>query len=784
MANATVNLALVKSGYVKQSNPYTVYTTNTSTQYQISDDNSGNKNYLYLGFAAMPSNLRHNVLVNMSITFAARAMANSVSYIYVHTSHDFNPSTLTYNNQPKTNYYGFQANITATTDNVLRNVTGVDSRSSPDLQTYYFFDSSRCVNIYSYDKSSSSSDDMIYAKTVLANGSNSYVTITYDNATKVKSQLKYSGLSKSTVNPSSEITTSWDLIQEDGSAFCADPTFAQVSAEFKYRVQGASQWNSISVSGNTKSVTIPAYTFSSGNTYEYYVSAVDEDGTQSNSSTRTFTTPATQITATNSPSSGYVNPRNATSFSWYYNSSLGTFQAGDTTLHWKESDSETWNDVAADTGATSITIPADTFTVRKTIQWYLSGTDVTGYASQTPQYSFSTQDAYFSSFPSSPVNTVEDGSSEITLRWTYISPNGTAARSYKILYKGSNDQDFTELTNQQGAANTFVVPANTFPSGEVEWYVMMFNADNYGHTDYCTHAKFINYAAPEAPSVYATETPFTTITWQSNNQEAYQIIADGKTYGPYFGTEKTYELPDYLEDGEHTIKIRILGAYGLWSNWSEVVITVENVPGSAVTLFAQSHIDTELSWETESETPNYLVFRDGKQIAKTNKTAFVDRFVTGEHSYYIINKLSDGNYTKSNEIDAGAILDTMYISLVNGGAWTKIRYNLVDQSDAGYEDSIDSTYNHLAGDVYPSATLGTYRESNVSLSAVFLYTEEEERKQFEALFGKLVIIKFKDGNVLFGVLDSWSKQARKHYWTGYTFTIRRVEWEDFVDDTD
>ena len=39
MANATVNLSLAKSGYVKQANPYTVYTTNTSTEYLISEDN-------------------------------------------------------------------------------------------------------------------------------------------------------------------------------------------------------------------------------------------------------------------------------------------------------------------------------------------------------------------------------------------------------------------------------------------------------------------------------------------------------------------------------------------------------------------------------------------------------------------------------------------------------------------------------------------------------------------------------------------------------------------------
>lgn len=496
-----------------------------------------------------------------------------------------------------------------------------------------------------------------------------------------------------------------------------------------------------------------------------------------------------QIAYQSGPTSGYKNPNTATTFEWKYEKTgdyycATEFSQVSASFFWKTASSDSYTEVAIQGNTKRVDISAGTFPTREQIQWYVEGTDADGTTSSTDVFSFSTTDAYISTTPLRPINSVEDGSSPITLSWTYTSPNGTTPTSYVIRYKGENDSEFTQLTYQQGSATTYIVPANTFPSGEVEWYVMMYNIDTYGHPDYCTHAKFINYAAPTAPVLSVEAVPFTRLNWQSASQEAYEIQADGKTYGPYFGTEKTFELPEYLEDGQHTVKVRVLGGFNLWSNWTPATVNINNVPGSAITLSAQSHIDTELSWETESETPDYLIFRDGKQIARTNKTAFTDRFVTGEHSYYIINKLSDGNYTKSNEIDAGAILDTMYISLVNGGAWTKIRYNLADQSDAGYEDSIDSTYNHLAGDVYPSATLGTYRESNVSLSAVFLYTEEEERKQFEALFGKLVIIKFKDGNVLFGVLDSWSKQARKHYWTGYTFTIRRVEWEDFVDDTD
>jgi hypothetical protein len=51
------------------------------------------------------------------------------------------------------------------------------------------------------------------------------------------------------------------------------------------------------------------------------------------------------------------------------------------------------------------------------------------------------------------------------------------------------------------------------------------------------------------------------------------------------------------------------------------------------------------------------------------------------------------------------------------------------------------------------------------------------------MFGQPVILKTRDGTVFVGVIDNWKKSHGKNHWTLYEFTLRRIEWEDYRDDT-
>ena len=776
----TVNLNAIKTGYVKKESAGAVFPTDPSTYYSIYGyrGNDNKSNMMYFRFSEMPSNLRHNVIQSAKLLFHIKRTGNVDIYAYLCES-DFDPNTLTYNNRPvakgTAKFYAHGGGAGAATEDLWFGV--YDFTGSPASFARY-----RTVYV---QQSNNLYEERATIRTVLTDNSPSYLQITYDESSFFKSKISYSSSQLTgNVNPTTEKNLTWDLVKDESSAsgYCADETWEQASAEFRYRIQGESTWQTISVTGTTKGVTIPAYTFATGNTYEYQISVTDEDGTVSETAVYIFTTPATQIVVTMAPTSGYVNPRNARVFSWLYQTTVGPYPAGNTSLFWRVTGSNSWTEAQAGYGENSLTIPANTFPVASTIEWYLSGTDSTGYASQTSVYSFSTSAGRVTATPVSPISTVESNNEEITLTWTYSSADGFAPSRFVLYWKLITDDSWTVLVDSATAATSYTAPAYTFTAGEIQWYVLPYNIDGVAGSG--DSASFIAYGAPEAPVVSAEAVPYTTVIWQATGQEAYEVQVDGTTYGPYFGTEKQFELPEKLEDGQHTIRVRIIGNYGLWSQYGTAVITVENQPGAEIVLTGTAGTDAALSWTTAASETDFLIYRDDVQIGHTAQTAFTDRLAVGEHRYYVVNKIANGNYSQSNEITLDSVADGTFIASLDGGEWLEIRYSMRDQRDPQYEQSAESFYDHIAGNQYPSVIVSGYRENKVTFSALFLAEQEEERKRFESLLGKAVILKLRDGTVFTAILDNWNKEIKKKHWTAYSFSLQRIEWEDYTDDTE
>lgn len=782
MANATVNLPITFTNYVRADAPYTVYKINNSSEYQINYMRVNGEIYLtaMLGkVAKMPNNLRHNILIGYQYVVAAHNTSPLYKFAVLYKIQNYDENTVNYNNG--TNTQGGLIGFRVEANTVLQNYTVTNNS---DAERAYELLSLGAVLLRSTDQSS---EGGLFSKAFLANGSTRpYIVIIYDNAAKIKSKVSYnSSQLTGTISNAVAKTLTWDLIRDTStyaSSYCADPTWNQASAVFKYRKAGESTWITRNVSGSTKSITIPAGTFQSGASYEYQITVTDEDGTVSSTSVYTFATAATKVTPSNAPTSGYANPRNPISFGWVYQSTAGgTIASGATTLHWRVSGAETWNDVQAAAGVNSLTIPANTFPTASTIQWYLSGSDSTGYASQTSIYSFSTAAGLVRATAISPSNTIESNNKPITFKWSYSSPDGFEPTRYLFLWKLVTDESYTTLIDSTDVVNEYTFPAYTFPAGEIKWCVNAYNIDGVKDVGYVK--TFISYGAPAAPVVYAEAIPFTTVEWQADDQQAYQIKVNDVIYGPYFGTEKIFSVPDKLEDGEHTIGVSVVGTYGLWSEWGTAIITVQNVPGEEIVLGGVPGVDNFLSWTTAEETSDFLIFRDGVQIGHTARTTFADRYASGEHSYQVLNRLTDGNYSESNTVTLKTTAAGTYITERVGGEWLEIKYSKMDMRDPEYEVSADGSFYHLAGDEWPSGSLSGHKESKVSFSALFLAEQATERKRFESLLGKEVILKFRDGTVFTTVLNNWKKKLKKLSWTAYSFTLQRIETEDYVDDT-
>lgn len=482
--------------------------------------------------------------------------------------------------------------------------------------------------------------------------------------------------------------------------------------------------------------------------------------------------------------SGYIDPYTEQVFEWEYDWSLqdsyyalGPIDQTSFTFYWGTSAAGPWTQITQATSEQSVTIPANTFPVG-TVYWKVSGTDGAGQTSETQVYTITTADAQAVASPVYPISRVIDESAPIEFKWNIANAYGNAATGADLEYS-TDSATWVPLGHVDGTANTFTAPDGTFTAGKYYWRVRSYNTDNVAGPWSATPT-FIYLVAPVVENLQATSEPFATITWQSAEQQAYKIEVDGVSLGTFFGPDKSYTLQDFLEDGEHTVQVAVQNSFSLWSETASYTFTVTNVPGDEVTLQGQFAIDAALYWYTESESSNFLVYRDGKKIGSSNSNIFTDRFVLGQHSYYVLNVLPGGYYTKSNVVTGTMKACTTVIdTLQEPSGWMELRLTANDPDEQIFSYQRTASLRHFTGSVYPILELAKYEDGSGTYDVAF--PDLPSAQAFEALKGKVVIIKSRGGNVVIGALLQLQKRVGD-FFIAYDFTVQRIAWEDFVDD--
>ena len=558
--------------------------------------------------------------------------------------------------------------------------------------------------------------------------------------------------------------------------------YSQQSAVFYWQKIPSEGYNEIPISGNIKRLVIPANTFPTSSKIRWYVEGTDAGGTTTRTGNKTFDTVTTRITPQNCPTSGYCDPRNPITFSWYYSSALGEYTQQSAVFYWREAGDEEWTEISISGDIQTLTIPANTFPVASAVEWYLAGTDTGGTTTMTEQYSFSTTAATAYAICVSPIGQVEDGTKPITLTWIVRNDDGSLPLRTVLEWKYDTESqlEWKTLLDTVNTDTEFTVPADTFSAGAVEWRVSAFNRDLIQGP--YNVASFVCLHSPEAPAgLAATPVPRTTVRWQAAGQEAYEVVIDGKTvakeYGP--GTY-TYQQNEPLEDGEHVIRVRVQGQFGLWSNWSETTILVQNEPGNAIQLSGVFGIDAQLVWSVSSEDPDATtnVYRDGKWIATLQNTLdFTDRLALGEHSYFVELWESDGNYSRSNTVTGTMATEATVIAETAGGDWMEINLSEKEGNRGSFFWQLEYAAKNVLGSAYPIIEVG----KSITLTGSYEcnFTEAEEARKFEALRGKSVIIKSHRDNMMSGVITNLDKQP-SHFYINYTFTLQQDSLEDFI----
>lgn len=787
MANVTRDLAFSKSAYANQASPNTATVPSSGSWYILGYDSNYKDRNMYLGgLASWPSSLKRNRIISAKIRYQVTAGDMYIEFETVNGG--FTPSAVTWNKRPSSSNddghgiefldgLGISAGYTgdiwidvqSRTTTLAEGAIGVIKEGGVEITGANFNGASGWRG-----------------KSVLSDGSAPYLRVTYSNSTIITSKVVIGTKLASTVNPETAQKVTWSL-KKDSSYYCYNETWTQASAKFYWKVSDASSWNVINISGSTMSVTIPAFTFPTGKTIQYYIQATDTDGTTTNTPTYTSTVPASKITPQNSPTSGYVNPRNPVTFSWYFAHTNGNYPQQSAKLCWRVAGASSWNEVPADGTTQNVTIPAypaeGSFPIASTIQWYLYGVDSSGSASQSATYSFSTTAATSYATAVSPSGNVEDGSAPITFRWMLTSADGLQMSQVDLWWKlpTEDNNSWHVIVNSTEIISEYTVPGGYFPAGEIEWLVHAYNIDGTRGPDSQTSFICVNAPDPVA-ALSATPLPITTISWQSEGQEAYEVSIDGAVVRKAYGVGVySWTVPEPLEDGEHMISVRIQGIYGLWSQPSETSIFVQNVPElDHLGLSGEFGVDAVLTVDGTGleELPVLHWYRDGELIGQTTGTlTFTDRRSLGRHAYRAEVWHESGNYTRSNAVTGETAVVSTMIAPLSGGEWLDLR--LSENSDSVQEFSWSKTTAriHVTGAVYPVLESSPYEDLSGTYSCSF--PDPEGARAFEALRGQVVIVKSRRGQVVTGALAQLQKTVRL-FFTTFRFQIQQIDWEDFV----
>ena len=587
-------------------------------------------------------------------------------------------------------------------------------------------------------------------------------------------------------------------------------TVVTVSPKNTARIASSSMSYSFNVSGTTTLVSTELYInnqlretvtgsatqiYSSyrppAGTVSWFVKVTNNLGVVSQSDTATFTIQyisTSYLSPYNSKTSGSINRFAASTFTVQMQAN-GTpytdYSVVDPVFYWRQSGESTWNSLTMTRQSVggvykraAVTIPANTFP-KGTIQWYASAGDGQGNTRSTSIYNLSTVAVPITATPTAPIDTVETSNTPTVFTWTN-SGTITIYPTLAQLQYSTDNVSWNDMGTVEGTGTSYTEPAGILPGGKIFWRVRVKNTDDVWG-DWSAPVSFENFGAPFVDNVTADSCPFSTVTWSSSTQAAYKIIVEGRVYGPYWGANvNSFQIPEPLSDGEHTVSVVVQNSYEQWSEPAETGFSVTNVPGEPVTLTGFFDRDAELSWSTNDATSDFLIYRDGVQIGHASGYSFTDRTVLDFHTWRVINRLPGGYYTASNTVSGTLCTEGLALALLAGGPWIDLTLseNPIRTTTAAAGRGV--VLRQFAGREYPDAEAAPYKTLQISFDVSWTPAQADQARAFEALIGEAVIFKEPGEEAFVGVLSAFQ---RSHSFPArsYSATVQRIHWREYVD---
>ena len=487
------------------------------------------------------------------------------------------------------------------------------------------------------------------------------------------------------------------------------------------------------------------------------------------------------------PSSGaFVNRKQKNTFTWACKDDTDLTQVcfaeikqTSAVFEWRVKNASTSKTINVSGATTACTVPANTFP-SGTIEWRVKVTANSGTTTTSAWQEITTTDVAPSCKPVSPSGIVIDATIVNRFSWQHIISTGTP-QSKADLQWSADGTTWNTLATVTGENQYYDVPANTFTSGTKYWRVRTYNTDGTASA-WSDKAEFIAINAPSAPSIVIQSTgPRPRITWQTSEQEAYQLtLSSGYASGTVYGTEKAWRSPVYLADGSYTVRVRVQNKYGMWSEWSAAALPISHTEGEAINLTVTAGHEAALTWQTAGSYDFYLVERDGVAIARTVQKQYIDHTSIGSVTYRVRGCYDESdNYGVSNSDTVEILPETNMICDLETGVWLEMRLSKTQLRTNRTSFSAGVSTVHLAGLAYPVEERSEQRDRALSVACAWPHAQRAAALALEALVGRLVCLKDRYGNMVIGSLPSLESNCDE-FMRRYSFTISHTNREEAI----
>lgn len=488
-----------------------------------------------------------------------------------------------------------------------------------------------------------------------------------------------------------------------------------------------------------------------------------------------------------SPSSGaFVNRFQKNTFTWDAEDDTDLTQVcfaevkqTSAVFEWRVKNASTSKTISVSGATTACTVPANTFP-SGTLEWRVKVTANSGTTTTSAWQEITTTDVTPTAKPVSPSGIVIDATIVNRFSWKHIISTGTPQRKADLQWS-ADGMTWNTLATVAGENQYYDVPANKFTSGTKYWRVRTYNTDGTP-SEWSDKAEFIAINAPSAPSIVIQSTgPRPRITWQTSEQEAYQLtLSSGYASGTVYGTEKAWRSPVYLADGRYTIRVRVQNKYGMWSEWSAAALPVSHTEGEAITLTVTASHEAALTWRTAGSYDFYLIERDGVAIGRTVQKQYVDHTSIGSVTYRVRGCYDESdNYGVSNSDTVEVLPETNMICDLETGVWLEMRLSETQLRTNRTSFSAGVSTVHLAGLAYPVEERSEQRDRALSVACAWPHAQRAAALALEALVGRLVCLKDRYGNMAIGSLPSLESNCDE-FMRRYSFTISHTNRKEAI----